>query len=146
MPTYTVRTQELNCPYCSRVVNRGNLPRFGPSRATCLVCKNTFLTGISEWQSLPFGEKLWATIAEIIAPSFFGSFFPALPLNILVTMLCGACGMSFVILPNSHATVATVTNGAYAGLLIWPAFLVGRVLWMVVASYRYSSQGMPPIW
>jgi hypothetical protein len=146
MPTYTIRSQKLTCPSCSSVVKTGNLPRFGPARATCHRCKTTFLTGLSTWHDLSLAEKLWAGIAEIIAPSFIGPFFPALLINLLVIVLFGACGMSFVIVPNSNATEGAVTNGAIVGLLIWPVFLVVRLIWMVLASYRYSKQGVPPIW
>jgi hypothetical protein len=146
MPTYTTRNIEYTCPSCGRVTKTGRLPRFGPNRATCLRCKTTFVTGLSTWQDLSFGEKLRAAIAEIIAPSFFGSFFLALLLNLIVTVLVGACGMAFVVVGNGQATPEAVTNGVTVGFLIWPALLVARLIWMVLASYRFSNKGVLPVW
>ncbi|MGA2386980.1 MAG: zinc ribbon domain-containing protein [Candidatus Bathyarchaeia archaeon] len=71
------------CPQCGGRLKQG-MPRIGPEKVVCGHCHAEISTGLKPWSSFTTEQKLWKGFWELIAPSYFGSYFSVAGLIALV--------------------------------------------------------------
>jgi hypothetical protein len=147
MATYEVRS--LKCSSCGQKLVWG-YRRFGPARVRCGRCGTVLATRLPDWKGElpgPRETRTWWMLSELLSPSWTGSpgvigfLFSLLAFSVFPAAL-----IPVVLSLQASAPEAMVDAAAALALLIYPAFLVARLVRMAREASSYSRTQEPPIW
>jgi hypothetical protein len=140
------------CPNCSHVLFRGSRV-IGPGTIKCKKCGTTVNTGLTEWNNLSVGSKIWQVIREFFTPTFFGQNLALLRIILSVALwVVAAVPLVLIVAPfmpkagNQASPVALtfMTIFMLIGFLIYPVLLVIRIMRMIQTSNRFLATQEPP--
>ena len=148
---------KFRCPGCNHTLYRGTLA-FGPNTVTCKRCEQVIGLDLTPWSQLSFWQKVGNIIKEVLAPSFLLGIDSAF---IRFLILAPACWALFAfpftfplfffvdssrVAADSGSLIKIFSGLAIAGTLVYPLYVVYRIIKIARNSSLNIREGLLPRW
>jgi hypothetical protein len=132
------------CPFCKQEIKKG-YHRFGPTRVICCNCGNVLETGLTPWNNLSAGKKLYYCFLELIIPSWecpVKAFIGNIMIWYFIANLIGFCLYYLFGSKPEQIRLDVLISGTIALFLV-PGL---RLIILISESNKFSSTNKPPVW